>query len=52
MEKTIKAVKDLHAQVIAAGVTVEHEFAGLSVEQLAYDELITYGKYLRTLVAR
>jgi hypothetical protein len=52
MEKTIKAVRDLHAQVVAAGVTVEHELAGLAIDQLAYDELITYGKHLRTLVPR
>ena len=52
MEKTIKAVRDLHTQVVAAGVTVEHELAGLAIDQLAYDELITYGKHLRTLVPR
>lgn len=50
VERAHAAVKDLMAQAIARGITVEHD-AAADIDTATYEELVGLGKQLRQLLA-
>jgi hypothetical protein len=49
MQKLIRAVEDMHAVCKTHNLRIDHELASLHLHEMDFDEIVTYGKYLRAL---
>lgn len=49
-QKTQALVQKYQNQCIEAGLRIEHDLAGIPFAELSYDEMVTYGKYLKGLL--
>lgn len=50
MTKTIKRARELLQSVTERGYQIDHELAGIPLQEMAFDELVIYGKYLKSLL--
>lgn len=50
MQQVMTKVISLRDTVVALNRRIDHDLAALPVEEMSYDELVTFGRYLRSLL--
>jgi hypothetical protein len=50
MSRMIRGIQALEKRVKERGLVIDHDLASLKLHELAHDEMVTYGTYLRQLV--
>lgn len=50
MSRMIRGIQALEKRVKERGLMIDHDLASLKLHEMAHDEMVTYGTYLRSLV--